>query len=127
MNLHDVAKNALKKLKSLNIDAAEISLGETKGFSVTARLVDVETLEHHLEKSFGVTVFQNQCTGSASSSDFSEGSIQATIEKACTIARFSGPDQYAGLADPARLAKNYPDCDLYHFWDISPQDAITLA
>ncbi|EKD54444.1 MAG: microcin-processing peptidase 1, partial [uncultured bacterium] len=127
MNLHDVAKNALKKLKSLNIDAAEISLGETKGFSVTARLGDVETLEHHLEKSFGVTVFQNQCTGSASSSDFSEESIQATIEKACTIARFSSPDQYAGLADPARLAKNYPDCDLYHFWDISPQDAITLA
>jgi len=25
------------------------------------------------------------------------------------------------------LAKNYPDCDLYHPWDISPADAIQLA
>jgi len=127
MNLTTIAQSALKQIKSLHIDAAEITLAQTKGFSVTARMGDVETLEHHLEKSFGVTVFQNQCTGSASSSDFSPESIRATIEKACTIARFSSPDPYAGLADPARLAKNYPDCDLYHRWNITPVDAITLA
>src|SRR3990167_10604539 len=94
MNNHNIAENALKKLKQLNVDAAEISLSETKGFSVTARLCDVETVEHHAEKAFGVTVFQNQCTGSASSSDFSSDAIFATIEKACSIARFSNSDPY---------------------------------
>ncbi|OGT44393.1 MAG: metalloprotease PmbA [Gammaproteobacteria bacterium RIFCSPHIGHO2_12_FULL_40_19] len=118
---------ALQKLKIKGVDAAEISISETKGFSVTARLGDVETVEHHTEKAFGVTVLQNQCTGSASSSDFSADSISATIEKACSIARFSSSDPYAGLADPARLAKNYPNCDIYHPWDISPADAIRLA
>lgn len=127
MNLHDTALTALKKIKSLSIDAAEISIAQTKGFSVTARMGDVETLEHHLEKSFGVTVFQNQCTGTASSSDFSPESIQATIEKALSIARFSSSDPFAGLADPAHMATNYPDCDLYHPWEITPADAITLA
>lgn len=127
MNLHEAAQTALKKIKSLKIDAAEISIAQTKGFSVSARMGDVETLEHHLEKSFGVTVFQNQCTGSASSADFSPKSIQAAIEKALSIASFSSPDPYAGLADPTRFAKNYPDCDLYHPWDITPADAIALA
>ncbi|MCX7125931.1 MAG: metalloprotease PmbA [Gammaproteobacteria bacterium] len=127
MNVHDLAQSALQKIKSIGIDAAEISLSQSSGFSVTARLGDVETMEHHLDKSFAVTVFQNQCTGSASSSDFSPESISATIEKACTIARFSSPDKYAGLADPNRLAKNIPNCDLYHPWDISPSDAIKLA
>ncbi|HLB56862.1 MAG TPA: metalloprotease PmbA [Coxiellaceae bacterium] len=127
MNNTHIAETALNKLKSLHVDAAEISIGETKGFSVSARLGDVETLEHYLDKSFSVTVFQNQCTGSASSSDFSIESINATIEKACTIANFSSPDPFAGLADPKRLAKKIPDCDLYHFWNITPQEAIELA
>lgn len=118
---------SLQKLKSMGVDAAEISLSKTKGFSVTARLGDVETVEHHTEKAFGVTVFQNQCTGSASSSDFSADSILATIEKACSIAHFSNPDPCAGLADPKRLAKTIPNCDIYHPWDISPTEAIQLA
>ncbi len=127
MNLRDIAENALQKIKSLRIDAAEISISEASGFSVSARMLDVETLEHHLEKSFSVTVYHNQCTGSASSSDFSLDSLYTTIEKARTIADFSNPDEFAGLADPARLAKTIPDCDLYHPWNISTQDAIALA
>jgi len=127
MTNHNLVETALKKLKSLNLDAAEISLSETKGFSVTARLGDVETLEHHLETSFSVTVYQNQCSGSAASSDFSQESIHATIEKACSIASFSSPDPYSGLADPNRLAKHYPNCQLFHPWPITPTDAIALA
>lgn len=126
-NLHALVACALQKLQSHAINTAEISLSQTSGFSVTARLGDVETMEHHLDKNFSVTVYQNYCTGSASSSDFSEAAIFTTIEKALTIARFANPDSYAGLADPARLAKNIPDCDLYHPWDISPRDAIQLA
>ncbi|PIZ03757.1 MAG: metalloprotease PmbA [Gammaproteobacteria bacterium CG_4_10_14_0_8_um_filter_38_16] len=127
IDARQVVDIALQKLKSLRIDAAELSANRSSGFSVTARLGDVETTEHHLEKNFGVTVFHKQSTGSASSSDFSLASISATIEKAAAIARFSNADPYAGLADPDRLAKNYPDCDLYHPWDISPADAIQLA
>ncbi|MCX7121148.1 MAG: metalloprotease PmbA [Gammaproteobacteria bacterium] len=127
LSIRHFADMALQQLKTLGVTQAEISLSQASGFSVTARLGDVETLEHHLDKNFSVTVIRDYCTGSASSSDFSEASIFAVIEKACTIARFSNPDSFAGLADPARLAKNIPDCDLYHPWAITPAEAIEMA
>lgn len=127
LDIQQLTDAALEKLRDLRVDAAEMGIGETKGFSLSARLGDVETVEHHLEKSFSVTVYQDHCTGSASSSDFSMESIFATIEKACSIAQFSNPDPYSGLADPDKLAKTFPACDLYHPWDITPTDAIALA
>ncbi|HLD84527.1 MAG TPA: DNA gyrase modulator, partial [Coxiellaceae bacterium] len=127
VNVRQIADFALSHIKKNNIDAAEVMIGEGRGFSVTARLQDVETLEHHDKKSFTVTVIHNQCTGSASSADFSQQSIIATTEKAITIARFSSPDPFSGLADKDRLAFQYPNCDLYHPWDITPADAIALA
>lgn len=124
--MQQLADLVLQKLKSLGVEG-EVSLSSATGFSVTARLGDVETLEHHDDKSFGVTVIDKKRTGHASSSDFSYDSIFATIDKAMSIARFSNPDFYAGLADPTRLSRNYPDCDLYHPWNITPTEAIALA
>ena len=125
-DMRDLAKHALRSLEKRGV-TGEIILRNTTGFSVTARLGDVETLEHHDEKSFGVTVFHEQCIGSASSSDWSLNAIDASIEKAVTIARFSNPDPCAGLADPSRFAKYLPDCDLSHPWSIAPAEAIQLA
>lgn len=126
-NLTELAQVALDQIKKSGVTAGEVSIGESSGFSIAARLGDVETMEHHLEKSFNITVYDQFRVGSASSSDFSLDSITRTIEKACTIARFSNPDPFSGLADPARLAQTIPNCDLYHPWDISPADAIALA
>lgn len=127
MTILDLAQFTLDQIKKSGVDAGEVSIGEANGFSVSARMGDVETMEHHLEKSVNVTVYDQQCTGSASSSDFSVESIIKTVEKACAIARFSQPDPFAGLADPDRLAKKIVDCDLYHPWGITPADAIALA
>jgi PmbA protein len=127
MTILDLAQFTLEQIKKSGVDAGEVSIGEANGFSVSARMGDVETMEHHLEKSVNVTVYDQQRTGSASSSDFSVDSIVKTVEKACAIARFSQSDPFAGLAAPDRLAKKIIDCDLYHPWDITPADAIALA
>lgn len=126
-NLTELAHIALDQIKKSGVDTGEVSIGESNGFSIAARLGDVETMEHHLEKSFNITVYDQHRVGSASSSDFSLESITKTIEKARSIVRFSNPDPFSGLADSARLAKIIPNCDLYHPWNISPQDAIALA
>lgn len=125
--LLDLAQFTLDKIKKSGVDAGEVSIGEFSGFSVSARMGDVETMEHHLEKNFNVTIYDQKRTGSASSSDFSVDSILKTVEKARTIAQFSHPDPFSGLADPNRLAKKIIACDLYHPWEISPADAIALA
>ena len=41
-------------------------------------------------------------------------SIRATVDKALAIARFTAEDPCAGLADADRLARGWPDLDLYH-------------
>lgn len=122
-----LADLALETIGSLAIDAAEFSGVREKGFSVNVRLGDVETLSHHLDKTFSVTVYCDHRTGSASSSDFSQESIVQTIHKAYSIAQHANPDPYSGLPDKNRLALSYPDCSLSHDWPISVDQAIELA
>lgn len=118
---------ALEEAKCFGADHAEVLITEEKGFSVSARNGDVETVEHHQERGMAITVYHNQQCGTASTSDLSPQAISSTVEKACSFARYAGQDKFAGLADAARLAKNFPDLDLYHHWNITPAEAIELA
>src|SRR3989338_2131063 len=125
--MNQIQQHALKKLKSLHVDSGEVALHQTKGFSVTARLGEVETVEYHLEKNFSVAIYHQHRCGTASTSDFSIHAIDAAIEKALSIATFSNPDPFSGLADAKKLATVIPQCDLIHPWNITPPEAIALA
>lgn len=107
--------------------AAEADIGTGSGLSVTARMGDVETIEHQRDKGLSVTVYLGNQKGNASTTDFSKDAIKATVEAAITIARNAGADEYAGLLDPKYLATEVPDLDLYHPWDITPEQAKDLV
>jgi PmbA protein len=49
------------------------------------------------------------------------------VAKACAIARYTAEDPYAGLVDPEALAREIPDLDLDHPWELAPERAIELA
>jgi PmbA protein len=87
----------------------------------------VETIEHDCSQNLGVTVYFGQRKGSASSTDLSPESIKETVSAACSIARYTSEDEYAGLPDKALLATEFPDLELYHPWDINAEQAIALA
>src|SRR5699024_1862952 len=97
------------------------------GLSVNVRLGEVETVERTRDRGFGLTVYFGQRKGSASTADLNPGSIQATIDQACAIARYTEDDPCAGLADAARMATAFPDLDLWHPWDIDIERAIALG
>jgi len=88
---------------------------------------EVETIEYNRDKSIGVTVYLGQQRGHASTSDFAASAMRATIDAALSIARFTASDEFAGLADPDALAREIPDLDLYHPWDLPVERAIELA
>ncbi len=88
---------------------------------------EVETVEYQRDRSVGVTVYFGQRKGSASTADFSDAALRDTVDAACRIARFTAEDQHIGLADPERLATEFPDLDLDHPWAIEPPAAIELA
>jgi PmbA protein len=72
-------------------------------------------------------VYLGQQRGHASTSDFSKAALKATVDAALSIARFTAPDPCAGLADKALMAKDCPDLDLFHPWDITVDGALDLA
>ena len=123
----NVVQDLLDEANKQGATAAEAGLSVDNGLSVTARLGDVETIEHHCDQGLGITVYVGQKKGSASTNNLSAESIKATVKAACSIAGFSSEDEYAGLPDKALLATEFPELDRYHPWDIDADTAIDLA
>ena len=125
--LKTIVNDLLQEAKSQGASAAEAGLSVESGLSVTVRMGDVETIEHNRDKGLGITVYFGQRKGTSSTSDFSAKAIKETVKAACDIARYTEDDPYAGLPDENLMARDIPDLDLYHPWDISTEEAIELA
>jgi PmbA protein len=125
--LRDIAFGVLEYAKSRGATAAETEVSEGFGQTVTVRRGEVETIEYNRDKGVGVTVYLGQRRGHASSSDFSPQAVRDTVDAALSIAGFTAPDDCAGLADPDLLARDIPDLELWHPWDLPVERAIELA
>ncbi|MBS0345185.1 MAG: metalloprotease PmbA [Proteobacteria bacterium] len=125
--LKTIAEDILKFARKRGATACEVDVSEGFGQSVTVRRDEVDTIEYNRDKGVGVTIYDGQKRGYASTSDFSKEALKSTVDAAVSIARFTAPDPAAGLPDEALLAKEFPDFDLYHPWKLSTEEAIELA
>lgn len=125
--LRDVALAALDRARRGGADQAEAESTQGLGLNVTVRLGELETLEHNVDKSLGVTVYVNGSKGNASTGDFSTAAVNAAVDKALSIAKFTSTDPHAGLADASAMAKDIPELDLYHPWALEADAAIAIA
>ena len=125
--LERIARTVLAAARAGGATAAETEVSQAVGQSVGVRKGEVETITYNRDKGIGVTVYAGARRGHASSADFSDDSLRATVDKALAIARYTAEDPAAGLADPERLARAWPDLDLYHPWELSVDAAIELA
>lgn len=125
--LATLAEDTIRRARAAGASQAEVSASIDTGLSVNVRLGEVETVEHTRDRGFSLTVYFGQRKGSASTADLNPDSIQATIEQACAIARFTEEDPAAGLADADRMATSFPDLDLWHPWDLDVDQAIALG
>ena len=126
-HLENLVADILAEARAQGATAAEAAVSFGSALSITVRLGEVETLEHHRQRGLGVTVYFGQRRGSASTADWRATAIRDTVQSACAIARHTAADPCAGLADPDRLAQDIPDLDLYHPWPLAAEDAIALA
>jgi PmbA protein len=125
--LSEIVSLALDKARQAGASQAEADVSLQQGLNVTVRLGEVETVEYQRDRGLGITVYFDHRKGSASSADLSPAAITDMVAKACAIARHTAQDEFSGLADRAELAQQIPDLDLYHPWDVSPEQAIELA
>jgi PmbA protein len=126
-SLERVVERALALARAGGATAAEAAVGVSTGLSVTVRLGEVETLEYQRDRSLGVTVYAGKRKGSASTANLTPAAVEETIAKALSIASFTAEDEYSGLPDAALMAREVPDLDLSHPWDLEATEAIELA
>src|SRR6187551_3099945 len=125
--LKEVVTLALEEARTRGASQAEVDASMNRGLSTTVRLGEVDTVEYQRDRGVGVTVYFGKRKGSASTADISAKAVRETVEKACTIARYTAEDPCAGIADPEELAREIPDLDLDHPWSITPDEAVQLA
>ncbi|MDB6164648.1 MAG: metalloprotease PmbA [Xanthomonadaceae bacterium] len=131
-HLAAITRQLLDRCRSRGASQAEVSCSEEHGLSVNVRMGSVETVESTSDRGIAVTVYFGQRKGSASTADLREDSLDATVEQACAIARFTEDDAAAGLADAALMATlpatgRFPDFDSWHPWALDADRAIDIA
>ncbi len=125
--LERAATEAVELARRLGADQAEAAISHDEGLSVTVRMGELESVERQRDRGLAVTVYKDRRKGTASSSDFSRRGIEDVVEKALSIARFTAPDEYAGLADPEMMARETPDLDLHFPSGLSVDAATEIA
>lgn len=125
--LRELTARLLELAREKGATACEAEVSEGFGLSVTVRKNEVETIEHNRDKGLSVTVFSGKQKGSASTSDFSPSALHDAVTAALSIARNTASDEYSGLADEDMLAREFPDLDLYHPWNLEVGRATAIA
>jgi PmbA protein len=125
--LKSLVSDILAEAKRQGANAAEVSVSEDVGLSVSVRKRELETLEFNQDRGFGITVYYGKRKGSASTSDSSSRAIEETVQAARNIARHTQEDPCSGLADPELMPEVLPDLDLYHPWILDASAAEELA
>lgn len=125
--LNDLAAQALDAAEEAGATSAAVNISESMGQAVTVRLNEVETIAYNHDKGLGITAYIGQKKGHASTSDMSPASIRDTVRAAVSIAQYTVSDPYAGLADPALFAQDFPDLDLYHPREVPVETSIAMA
>ncbi|NMM36912.1 MAG: metalloprotease PmbA [Glaciimonas sp.] len=125
--LKQLARDVLRIALDTGASDASVDFSEGSGLSVSVRKGKIETIEQNKDKGMGVTVYIGKKRGNASSSDFSEAALRATVEAAYNIARFTAEDDCAGLPEADMLEMAPRDLRLCYPWTISSEEAVLLA
>lgn len=106
---------------------AEVGVTKVSGLSVSTRLQEIENVEFTNDGALGISVYLGQQKGNASTSDLSEHAIKNAVEAALAIAKYTSPDDCAGLAEKELMAFEAPDLSLYHAAEVDVEKATALA
>jgi len=108
----DIAAMLVERARKAGAEAAEAVVLEGTSLGVSWRLGKLEDVERSEGRDVGLRVFIGKKQASVSSTDLSEAALGPMIERAVAMARVAPDDPWCGLADPAFLARDWPDLDI---------------
>ncbi|KAA0972210.1 TldD/PmbA family protein [Aureimonas fodinaquatilis] len=119
-DLFTIGKNLVAAAMRAGADAADAAIARSSSRSVQVRLGKVEQTDSSESDSVSLRVFYGGRVASVSA-DFS-ADPERLAERAVAMARVSPVDPYAGLADPALLAQDIPELDLFDATDVPAEE-----
>jgi PmbA protein len=111
------ASQLIDLARKAGADAADAVVVRSRSQSVSVRLGKVEGTESSESDDFSLRVFVGDRVASVSAGPGFDLNVLA--ERAVAMAKVSPEDPFACLADDDKLAKNYPDLDLYDPTEVS--------
>jgi PmbA protein len=123
----NLSQKIIQQAKALGASDVAVAARISKGFIVSSRLGDIETVEHHQGKGLDISVYFGKRIGNVSITDTRDTAVVNAVKAACHIAKFTQDDIYSGLAEPELFAYSYPHLALLFPWNITIPEAITLA
>jgi PmbA protein len=110
--LSDLAERLVAAARRAGADQADAIAVRSVSLSVDVRNDAVEESQRAEGDDVGLRVLVGQRQAAVSTNDVKGDSVDALAERAIAMARAAPEDRYAGLADPALLAKSFPALDL---------------
>jgi PmbA protein len=110
--LTDLAVRLVAAARRAGADAADAVALRSVSLSVDVRDGAVEESQRSESDDIGLRVLVGKRQASISTNDIKGDGVDALAERAVAMARVAPEDEFAGLADPALLAREFPDLDL---------------
>jgi PmbA protein len=110
--LSELADSLVAQARRAGADAADAVAVRSVSLSVEVRDGAVEESERAEGDDLGLRVFVGKRQAIASTNDLSPAATAALVERAVAMAKAAPEDKFAGLADAALLAHDFPDLDL---------------
>lgn len=126
-DIKQVVADVIELAKQKGATQVEASMSKVEGVSVSTRLQEVETVEFNSDGGLGISVYIDNCKGSASTADLSQSALSLAVEKAIQIAKYTSEDKCAGLADADLMITEEFDLELYHPGTVETEQAISTA
>jgi PmbA protein len=110
--LLDLAERLVDTARRVGADQADVVAVRSVSLSVEVRDGAVEESQRSESDDIGLRVLVGHRQAAVSTNDLKCDGLNALAERAVAMARVAPDDEFAGLADPALLARTFPDLDL---------------
>jgi PmbA protein len=111
--LCDAAQLAVELAKKAGADDAEVLVRDGSELTAKVRLGEAELVQEAGSRALGLRVLRGGRRAVTYTSDLRREALEALCKETVELADLAEPDEYALPPDPALLAKDVPDLDLY--------------
>lgn len=125
--LRNMADDIIARARKAGADAADVLVVSGTSLSASCRLGEIEEVDRSDGQELGLRAFAGKRQAIVSSSDFSERAIDQLITRVVAMARLAPEDIYCGLADRDRLARTFPDLDIFDPTELEMTELIQSA